>query len=63
VREVVPDLDTAVFFACGPALSPWDRLAAKEKGVQPTPRFMDNVRDMIRELGIPKSRVWEECFG
>jgi ferredoxin-NADP reductase len=63
VREVVPDLDTVIFYACGPALSPWDRLAAKEKGVQPTPRFMDGVRDIFGELGIPKSRVWEECFG
>jgi 3-ketosteroid 9alpha-monooxygenase subunit B len=63
VREVVSDSDTAVFYACGPALSPWDRLAAKEKGVAPTPRFMEGVRDIIGELGIPKSRVWEESFG
>ena len=31
VREVVPDYGTAFFYACGPALSPWERLAAKEK--------------------------------
>ena len=63
VREVVPDCGTALFYACGPALSPWDRLAAKEKGTEPAPRFMERVRDIITELRVPRSRVWEECYG
>jgi 3-ketosteroid 9alpha-monooxygenase subunit B len=63
VREVVPDCHNALYYACGPALSPWHRLAAKEKGVKPTPRFMERVRDTISELGIPMSRVREECYG
>lgn len=63
VREVVPDCHNALYYACGPALSPWHRLAAKEKGEKPTPRFMERVRDTISELGIPMSRVREECYG
>jgi 3-ketosteroid 9alpha-monooxygenase subunit B len=63
IREVVPDHDTAIFYACGPALSPWDRLMAKEKGVEPSPRFMESVHDMVRELGIPKQRFKEESYG
>ena len=63
VREVVPDCGTAVFFACGPALSPWDRLAAKEKNVMPNPRFIESIRDIINELRIPRSRFWEESYG
>jgi 3-ketosteroid 9alpha-monooxygenase subunit B len=63
IREVVPDHETAIFYACGPALSPWDRLMAKEKGVEPSPRFMESVHDMVRELGIPKQRFKEESYG
>ena len=63
LREVVPDHGTAIFYACGPALSPWDRLAAREKGVEPTPRFMETVHDMMKALEVPKGRFKEEAFG
>jgi 3-ketosteroid 9alpha-monooxygenase subunit B len=63
LREIVPDHETAIFYACGPALSPWDRLAAKEKNVEPAPRFMESVHAMMRDLGVPKQRFKEEAFG
>jgi 3-ketosteroid 9alpha-monooxygenase subunit B len=63
LRELVPDHSTAIFYACGPALSPWDRLAAKEKGVEPSPRFMESVHGMMRDLEVPKQRFKEEAFG
>jgi 3-ketosteroid 9alpha-monooxygenase subunit B len=63
IRELVPDVDTAVFYACGPALTPWQRLAAKEKGVAPAPRFMEGVREIIRELGVARARFKEERYG
>jgi len=63
LREIVPDHSTAIFYACGPALSPWDRLAAKEKGVEPSPRFMESVHGMMRDLDVPKQRFKEEAFG
>jgi len=63
VREVVPDHDTAVFYACGPAIGPWDRLAAKQKGVEPTPRFMESVHAIMKELNVPKQRFKEEAYG
>jgi ferredoxin-NADP reductase len=63
IREVVPDFGTAIFYACGPALSPWSRLAAKQQGIVPTPRFMENVHRVIKELEIPRQRFREESFG
>ena len=48
---------------CGHSLSPWDRLAAKEKGVEPSPRFMESVHGMMRDLEVPKQRFKEEAFG
>jgi ferredoxin-NADP reductase len=63
LQELVPDHATAVFYACGPALSPWDRLAAKEKGVEASPRFMESVHAMMQALQVPKQRFKEEAFG
>jgi 3-ketosteroid 9alpha-monooxygenase subunit B len=63
VREMVRDYSTAVFYACGPALSPWQRLSAREKGVQPAPRFIESVHDIIRELGVPRGRLRTESYG
>jgi 3-ketosteroid 9alpha-monooxygenase subunit B len=63
VREMVRDYSTAVFYACGPALSPWQRLSARDKGVQPAPRFIESVHDIIRELGVPRRRLKTESYG
>jgi 3-ketosteroid 9alpha-monooxygenase subunit B len=66
LRELVPDYDTCYFYACGPALSPWDRLLAKEKNVEPTPRFMESVHEIMQALGVPKGpkgRFREEAYG
>ena len=63
IREVVPDHDTCMFYACGPAIGPWDRLAAKQKGVEPTPRFMESVHAIIKELNVSKQRFKEEAYG
>jgi len=66
LRELAPDYETCYFYACGPALSPWDRLLAKEKNVEPTPRFMESVHDIMRALAVPKGtkgRFREEAYG
>ncbi|HXE79114.1 MAG TPA: hypothetical protein VNK41_00040 [Vicinamibacterales bacterium] len=63
IREVVPDYDTCLFYACGPAIGPWERLAAKQKGEEPTPRFMETVRAIMKELNVPKQRFKEEAYG
>jgi 3-ketosteroid 9alpha-monooxygenase subunit B len=63
IRELVPDHDTCMFYACGPALGPWDRLAAKQKGVEPTPRFMESVHAIMKALNVPKQRFKEEAYG
>jgi ferredoxin-NADP reductase len=61
--ELVPDHETCIFYACGPALSPWERLAAKQKGEQPTPRFMESVQAIMKELGVGKDRFHYESYG
>jgi ferredoxin-NADP reductase len=63
LRELIPDPSGCVVYACGPAVSTWDRAAAKEAGVAPTPRFMESVVEILAEVGVPKDRVKRESYG
>ena len=63
IRELVPDLDTAIVYVCGPGLSKWDVQAAKEKGEAPTPRFLETVLKDLLELGVPNARIKRESYG
>jgi ferredoxin-NADP reductase len=63
LRELIPDLDRCMIYACGPALSQYDRQAAREKGVEPTPRFMETVSAAVKEIGVPKDRFKTEAYG
>jgi 3-ketosteroid 9alpha-monooxygenase subunit B len=63
IRGMGLDFASAMFYACGPALTPWVRLAARERGVEPAPRFIERIRGMVNELGIPSERFKEESYG
>ena len=63
LREFIPDPSAAIVYACGPAVSTWDRAAAKAAGVEPTPRFMESVVAGLREIGMPADRIKRESYG
>ena len=63
IRELVPDLDAAIVYVCGPGVSKWDVQAAKEKGEAPTPRFLETVLSDLLELGVPNARIKRESYG
>jgi ferredoxin-NADP reductase len=63
LREFIPDPKSCLVYACGPAISSWDRQAAKEKGVEPAPRFMESVLATLDTIGVPKNRVKKESYG
>jgi 3-ketosteroid 9alpha-monooxygenase subunit B len=63
IAEIVPDLTQAMVYACGPAITVWEKRAAKAAGVEPTPRFMESVMDALKQLEMPKDRIKEEEFG
>ncbi len=62
-RELIPDPDSCIVYACGPAIGPFDRIAAREKGVEPQPKFLETVIKLLNELGIPGSRIKRESYG
>ena len=63
LHELIPDPTAVLIYACGPALSSHDRAAAREKGVEPTPRFMETVSAAVKEIGVPKERYKTEAYG
>jgi 3-ketosteroid 9alpha-monooxygenase subunit B len=63
IARLAGDLNTCVFYACGPAVTVWDKRAAKAEGREPTPRFMETVHHSLLELGVPRERFKEEAFG
>ena len=63
LREVVPDPGAALFYACGPAVGPLEKAAAKEKGETPRPRFLEAALEAVATLGVPKDRVKHESYG
>jgi 3-ketosteroid 9alpha-monooxygenase subunit B len=63
IAGLAGDLKAAIFYACGPAVTVWEKRAAKAEGREPSPRFMESVHASLQELGIPKERFKEEAFG
>ncbi len=63
LREVIPEPAAVRVFACGPAISVWDRKAAREKGVEPAPRFLETVLAGLKEIGLRPDQITRESYG
>lgn len=63
LREAVPDPATCLVYACGPAVGRWERKAAKARGEEPKPRFLESATALLAELGVPKEHVHTEAYG
>lgn len=63
LRELVPDPTACLVYACGPAVSPFDRARAREAGTTPAPRFLEAALAALDEIGVPKERIARESYG
>jgi ferredoxin-NADP reductase len=63
LRELIPDPSSAVCYVCGPGISPFERKAAKERGEEPTPRFLETAIGALRGMGIPDKLIKRESYG
>ncbi len=63
LQEVIPDPSAVRVFACGPAISVWDRKAAREKSVAPAPRFLETVLDSLKSIGVKNDQITRESYG
>jgi ferredoxin-NADP reductase len=55
--------DKTLFFACGPAVTKWQRAKAIEQGVDAKPRFMEWVHEVMEKLNVDKKRFKREIYG
>ena len=63
LRELVPDPRACLVYACGPAVGPFERAAAREKGETPQPRFLEAALVALEQAGVPKDRIKTESYG
>ncbi len=63
LSEVIADPPNVFAFLCGPGISPHERKAAKKRGQKPAPRFVENMVDLLYEIGLDKKQVKQESWG
>ncbi len=63
LRQWIPDPDSCWVYACGPAISTFERAAAKESGHPPEPRFLETAVSSLTEIGVPAAQIKRESYG
>ena len=63
LQELIPDPRACLVFACGPAVGTWERAAARARGEEPKPRFMESVLQALAAAGVPEERITTESYG
>ncbi|HEY6322479.1 MAG TPA: oxidoreductase [Thermoanaerobaculia bacterium] len=63
LREHIPDPAAAHVFTCGPGIGKFERQAAREKGEEPQPRFLETVLAGLKAIGVPRAHVHHEMYG
>ena len=63
VVKLIGDIDKTVIFACGPAVTKWQKKQAALSQSEPKPRFMEWVHETVTHIGIDKKRYKREIYG
>jgi ferredoxin-NADP reductase len=63
LEEIIPASLGCHFFVCGPAVSAADRVAAREKGTEPQPRFLESILADLKSLGVTRDQITYESYG
>ncbi len=63
LRENIADPSAALFYVCGPAITPWERRAALERGTAATPRFLEGSIALLHRLGVGEKQIKRESYG
>lgn len=63
IKRFIKDPKNTLFFACGPAVTKWQKKHALETGIALRPRFMEWVQEVIEELQVDKKQFKREIYG
>ncbi len=62
LQEVIEDPSTTAAFICGPGISSYEKKAAKKKGLELVPKFLETMLKYVDEIGIPKEMIKKESW-
>ena len=62
LREVIVDPSSTAAFICGPGISSYEKKAAKEKGTELNPRFLETMLQFAEEIGLTKEMIKKETW-
>ena len=63
VKGLIKDPSSVLAFACGAAITKWERQKGKAEGFEPKPKFMEFVNETMKQLDIGHGRFKKEVFG
>lgn len=63
MQALVPDVSRVLMYACGPAITKYQKKEALLTGIPPAPRFMEWVHEVVMQLQIDKKRIHREVYG
>ncbi len=63
LEQIIPDPSNVFAFSCGPGITPYERKAARQRGEEPTPRFVENMVELLYRHGLDKKQVKQESWG
>ncbi|WP_425616200.1 oxidoreductase [Anatilimnocola sp. NA78] len=63
LKEFIPDPSAVEVFCCGPGITRFDREAARAKGEEPAPRFLESSLSALQAIGITNKQIHRESYG
>jgi ferredoxin-NADP reductase len=63
LRSILAREPDSLIYACGPAVTVWERRACAARGETPSPQFLEAMLDHLHTLDVPKERIKLEAFG
>lgn len=63
LRDYIPSPTEVQVFCCGPGITKFDREAAKARGEEPAPRFLESALAGLEEIGVKKEQIHRESYG
>ena len=63
LQEFIPHPPSAYVFCCGPGITKYDREAARSRGEEPSPRFLESALSALAAIGVPHKQIHRESYG
>jgi len=63
IEKIITNAQSTIVFACGPAITKWQRKQAALTQSEPKPRFMEWAHEVVQAVGIDKKRYKREIYG